>query len=282
MAPKIPAHKLDDAVSLYLSGEPMEKIQASTGISLTSLYRVFRARGIPSRKTRTDIPMTEIVRKYEAGSSLNALSREYAVSRGAIAKRMTDMGIELRDMSAAGKARNEALSESERKAQVAEANKAARNRRVPEIEKFRRALAVERTGRPSSPGEALLKAMLEQRGYSPAIERAVGPYNIDLSVLPVAVEVLGGGFHGVKSRHRERTPYILDSGWHLVMVWDHEGSSALGPGAAEYLVSFIEQVRRNPPATCQYRVISGNGKLLAACGREDNEFPLVPPPRGRV
>lgn len=102
------------------------------------------------------------------------------------------------------------------------------------------------------------------------------------NALPVAVEVLGGGWHGVKARHAERTPYILDAGWHLVMIWDHEGSSALSAGAADYLVSFAEEVRRNPPATCQYRVISGNGQLLAACGREDNEFPLVPPSRGGI
>lgn len=66
------------------------------------------------------------------------------------------------------------------------------------------------------------------------------------------------------------------------MVWDYEGRSAIGQGAAEYLVSFTEEVRRNPPATSQYRVITGKGELLAARGREDNEFPLVPPPRGRI
>jgi hypothetical protein len=124
--------------------------------------------------------------------------------------------------------------------------------------------------------------MLAERGIDSIAQRAIGVYNVDLAALPVAVEVLGGGWHSIKTVHAERTPYILDEGWHLVMVWDYEGRSSLGPGAADYVVAFLDEVRRNPPATCQYRVISGQGKLLAACGREDNEFPLVPPPRGRL
>jgi hypothetical protein len=64
------------------------------------------------------------------------------------------------------------------------------------------------------------------------------------------------------------------------MVWDYEGVSDLGPGAAEYIVTFLDEVRRNPPATCQYRVITGQGQVLAACGSESGEFPLIPPPRG--
>src|SRR5690606_3138283 len=130
-----------------------------------------------------------------------------------------------------------------------------------------------------SAGEKFLLNELIERGETPTVERAIVPYNVDTAMLPVAVEVLGGGFHSTQTTDAERTPYNLDAGWHLVMVWDHEGSSALGPGAADYVVACLDEVRRNPPATCQYRVISGDGQLLAARGREDDEFPLVPPPR---
>lgn len=278
--PVDPAH-LDYAIELYLAGEPLEKIPAHAGISLSRLHRERAARGIPPRTT-LNLPAEQIVKQYVAGASEYGLAKQYGVSRGPIARILTEAGIERRGMSEAGKARNLSLTEDERRAQVKAANRAARKRRVPQIENLRRALTRERLGRQGSAGEVLLLNMLRERGENPVVERAIGPYNVDLAVLPVAVEVLGGGWHSHKATHAQRIPNILDAGWHLVMVWDHEGSSTLGPGAADYLVAFLNEVRRNPPATCQYRVISGDGKLLSASGREDDEFALVPPPRGSL
>lgn len=270
----------DYAIELYLAGKPVQEIEATAGISLTSLHRERVARGIPTRGP--DLPMTEIISAYRSGASELALSRQYGVSRGAISKRLIAAGVERRGTKEAGLVRVGGMTVEERKAQALAANKAARKRRVPEIEKFRRALAIEHRGMHDSGSEGLLRSMILGHGESAQPQRAIGPYNVDLAMLPVAVEVLGGGWHSAKTTHTERTPYILDAGWHLVMVWDYEGVSALGPGAADYLVTFVEKVRRNPPATCQYRVITGQGEVLAARGREDNEFPLEPPPRGRL
>jgi very-short-patch-repair endonuclease len=272
---------LDQAIQLYLSGEPLEKIQTTSGVSPTRLHRERAIRGIPARKV-LDLPAQAIVSAYLSGASEFGLAQQYGVSRGPITRILTEAGVERRGMSEAGLVRTAQQTPEQRRAQVVDANRAARMRRIGEIEKYRRALTVEREGRPGSAGEVRLRRMLRERGEDPTVERAVGPYNVDLAVLPVAMEVLGGGFHGVKERHAERTPYILDAGWHLVMVWNYEGRSSLGPGAADYLVAFLEETRRNPPATCQYRVITGQGELLAACGRESDEFPLVPPPRGRL
>lgn len=281
MAAKLTPDQLDNAIRLYLAGEPVQNIPSATGVSLSRFQRERTARGVPSRKTLA-LPTDAIVKAYLAGASEYALSRQYGVSRNVIAKRLLESGIARRDSSDAGKVRASQMTEGERKDQTRAANRASRGRRQPEIEKLRRALTIERVGRPSSAGESSLLNMMRKLGEVPVCERAIGKYNVDLAMLPVAVEVLGGGWHSIKARHRERTPDILDAGWHLVMVWDFEGRSALGQGAAEYLVAFLDEVRRNPPATCQYRVIAGNGELLAARGREDNEFPLVPPPRGCV
>lgn len=277
MARPLNPANLDDAVHRYLAGETIQQIQAATGVSSTRLHRERVARGIPPR--RRELPADQVVRQYVSGASEYALARQYGVSRGPIARILAESGITRRGMSDAGLIRNARLSPDERKRQVAAANRAARARRVPQIEKSRNALRAEAAGLHDSEGERVLAEMLRERGLAPVAQRAVGPYNVDLAVLPVAVEVLGGGWHALKSAHSERSPYILDDGWHLVMVWDYEGRSALGPGAADYLVAFVDEVRRNPPATCQYRVITGQGQVLAASGREDNEFPLEPPPR---
>lgn len=279
-APLDPAN-LDYAIELYLSGEPVQQIPTKSGVSVSRLHIERKARGIPSRKIR-NLPEAQIVEQYLAGASEYALSQQYGVSRGPISRILIGAGVERRGMSDAGKVRNASMSQAERKLQTAAANRAARMRRVPQIEKLRAALDAERRGVHESDGERALAGMLRERGLDPIAQRAIGVYNADLAVLPVAVEVLGGGWHSIKSVHAERTPYILDEGWHLVMVWDYEGRSALGSGAADYLISFLEEVRRNPPATSQYRVVTGQGEILAASGREDDKFPLVPPPRGRL
>ena len=278
-APTDPAN-LDYAIELYLAGEPLQQIAATAGVSVTRIHRERLARGIPPRKVR-QLPDAQIFAAYKAGASELALARQYGVSRNVISKRLTEAGVRRRGPSEAGVARYARMTVQERRTQVAAANRAARLRRSPQIERYRTSLARELRGRHGSTGEAELAIMLQDRGLSSIPQRSIGVYNVDLAILPVAVEVLGGGWHSIKAVHGERSPYILDEGWHLLMVWDYEGRSALGPGAADYIVAFVEQVRRQPPATCQYRVISGDGQLLAARGREDDKFPLVRPPRGR-
>ena len=279
MARKIPTHTMDHAIELYLAGKPVQEIRAATGVAHNTLARERSRRGIPPRD-RITVPDGAIVRQYESGASEYALSRQYGISRQAIRRRLEAAGVHVRGTSEAGFVRAAQMTEDERRAQAAAAHKAARQRKVPHIELLRRALTNEASGGPQSDGEALLARLLNERGEHVTHQRAIGTSNVDLAVLPVAMEVLGGGFHSFKAKHAQRTPDILDAGWHLVRGWNYEGRSALGPGAADYLVAFFDEVRRNPPATSQYRVIAGNGELLTACGREDNEFPLVPPPRG--
>lgn len=284
MAAKIDPAKLDDTIRLYLAGKPINEIIATTGVTRTSLHRERKRRGIPTRFETADaaIPFDQILLAYESGASEYALGRQYGISREMIRKRLIQAGVEPRGRSQAGTIRVANMTPDERKLQAAAANRAARMRTTPHIDKLRKALLNELAGVEGSNAELYVATMLENAGLEPIRQRAIGVYNVDLAMLPVAVEILGGGWHSAKATHAERIPYILDEGWNLVMVWDYEGRSAIGQGAAEYLVSFTEEVRRNPPATSQYRVITGKGELLAARGREDNEFPLVPPPRGRI
>lgn len=255
--------QLDHAIELYLAGEPLQKIQSTAGVSVTRLQLERTARGIPPRKTLA-LPAEEIIAAYKRGASEYALSMQYGVSRGPIRRILATGGVEIRGMSEAGIVRNEQMSMSERQRQTAAANRAARRRRSPQIQKLRHALTHEALGDSESTGEQMLFDMLIDRGLQPIKQRAIGVYNVDLALPPVAVEILGGGWHSMKSVHAERTPYILDEGWHLLMVWDYEGRSALGPGAADYIVTFLNEIRRNPPATSQYRVVCGNGDLLSA------------------
>lgn len=272
---------IDHAIELYLAGESLYEITSKTGVSRTALNRHRRARSIPARPTN-NIDAEQVVRAYLAGASEYSLAQEHGVSRGPIKRILENAGVQRRGCSEAGLVRVSQMTAEQRRAQANAANKAARRRTSTEIELVRRALRIELSESTQSVGEQLMRQWLSDRGEAPTCQRAIGKYNVDLAMNPVAVEVLGGGWHSQKAAHAQRTPYILDQGWHLVMVWDHEGRSALTESAADYVVTFANHVRWNPPATCQYRVISGDGELLTARGREDDEFPVVPPPRGRV
>jgi hypothetical protein len=169
----------------------------------------------------------------------------------------------------------------QRAAQAAAAHAAARGSKRSPAQLLEHAIAVEKRASFDSPAESTMADWLGARGEHPVPQKAIGRYNVDLAVAPVAVEILGGGWHSAKRHHAVRTPQILNAGWHLAFVWSYEGRSALTEHAADHVIAWLNEVRRNPPAIGQYRVIAGNGELLAAGRADDPKFSLEPPPRGR-
>jgi very-short-patch-repair endonuclease len=279
-APSDPAH-IDDAVRRYLAGEPESQIVATTGISRSVLHRERTRRGIPPR-SRHHLPDAEIVEAYRGGESEYSIARRLSVSRAVIGKRLDEQGVQRRSMSAAGKTRAASLTPEQRAGQAAAAHAAVRGTKVPLDRLVASAASREQKGRIGSDGEQFLFDRLVERGLQPIPQKAIGKYNVDLAVPPIAVEVLGGGWHATKQSHAHRTPEILNAGWHLLFVWDHEGDSAISVQAADYLVSWLQEVGGKPPTRGEYRVISGGGKFLAAGGPDDDQFTLVPPPRGSL
>jgi very-short-patch-repair endonuclease len=272
---------LDHAIQLYLGGQPMQEILTTASISNTAFHRERTRRGIPPR-SHLALDDSAIVLAYLAGESEYSLSQRLGVSRDVIRKRLLAGDVRIRDRSVAGKNRASRMTPEERLSQVSAAHNSMRGVKVPLERLIKQALGREKAGRFHSAGEQAMFDLLTQRGLAPIPQKAIGKYNADLAVAPVAVEILGGGWHLEKRHHAVRTPEILDAGWHLVFVWNHEGRSALSPKAADYVVTFLDEVRRNPSSVGQYRVISGDGELLAARSRDDDQFPLVRAPRGRV
>lgn len=279
-APLDPLH-LDDAIARYLAGEPFEQINAATGVSASALHRERNRRGVPPRRIFA-LPADEVASSYLSGESECGLAARYGVSRSVIRRHLARHGVAVRGTSEAGKVRAGKMTAEQRQTQAAAAHRAVRGTRVSLDQLIARAAARESRGGLDSPGERFLYAELVKRGESPISQKAIGKYNVDLALPPVAVEVLGGGWHATKRSHAERTPDILDQGWCLVFVWNHEGDSALREGAADYVVAFADEVRRDPSLIGEYRVISGSGEPLAGGRVQDGEFALVPPPRGRL
>jgi very-short-patch-repair endonuclease len=171
-----------------------------------------------------------------------------------------------------------ATAPAERRRLASAAHDAVRGIPKTEEQLLRAASARERAGwnQRTSANEKVLDAWLRAQGVFPIREKAVGIYNVDFAIETVAVEVLGGSWHACKPAHARRTPYILNQGWALLFVWSFK-RAPLCAEAGEYLISYLEETRRNPSLRGQYRVIRGDGQVAASGGSDDDEFALVPP-----
>lgn len=283
MPRKIDPADLDQAVELYLARKPVSEILAATGVSHSVLCRERIRRGIPAWPKRLALDESEVISAYQGGESEYSISLRTGIGRGVIRRRLVEAGIEIRRPSEAGLLRASRMRPDERRIQAAAAHAANVGRKDSLETLIVRAKVRQREGRFGSEGEQLLAHMLELRGLKPVPQQAVSKYNVDMAAAEsVAVEVLGGNWHAAKRSHASRTPQILDAGWHLVMVWNQQGTGPITSGAADYIATFCEQVRWQPTLTRQYRVISGGGEMLAARCADDDEFPLIPPSRRAV
>lgn len=271
--------KLDDAVQLYLSTKSPKQVQTKFGISRSVLYRELRSRGIETPGTRIALDLPELRRLYvdERVSELEIANR-YGIGRIVVRRRLVELGIQPRSSKEAQEIRMSRTTAEERLELTAAAHEAVRgSKRTWES---RCKLSADRERRPHttprSSGEEKVGRWLNELGLDPTPQKAIGAYNLDFAIGSVAVEVLGGTWHAHKPIHRSRTPYILNQGWSLVFIWDCRGSR-LTRGCANYVASLVEESRRNPSLVGEYRVIRGNGELLARGRVEDDSFTLVQP-----
>jgi DNA-binding transcriptional ArsR family regulator len=257
------------------------KILADLRMGHRTFARERDRRGIPPRRN-ISLPGALLAERYRAGESVLALAEAFDVSRSIVRRHLEAEGVELRSHGAAGLVRAARECPQWRRDQLAAARAAAgKYPRDAEAASTRRAITRENLAAQTGRGEILMHAWLLERGLPVVAQKAVGKYNVDLAVTPVAVEILGGGWHAAKASHGVRTPYILNQGWNLAMVWNYEGRSALTEHAADSVVAYLQEVRRDPAATGQYRVISGDGETLATGSVDGDEYALVPPPRSR-
>lgn len=268
--------ELDRAVGLYVSGKTLAEVKGLCGVPPSVVSRELKKRGIPARTRRAELPTEEIAAAYRNGESELALAEHFQVDRSAIRRVLTESGVEVRGRSAAQYTRLAKMTSEERSLLTEAAHEAARGRTVPAEELSERARMRERTMSHASPREGIFGKYFTRRALEVTPQKAVGPYNVDFAIGPVAVEVLGGNWHAYKPEHAQRTPYLLNAGWHVLFVWDLK-KAPLCVEAAEYVLAWAQQASGNPSAVRQYRVIRGDGQLAASGCADDQHFPLIPP-----
>ena len=227
---------------------------------------------------RVHLDTNDLVRRYLSGESEYALAHSLSVSRGAIRLRLNGAGVTIRGWSAAGLVRASKMSFEERDAQAAAAHVATTGRKRTFESKCLSANTRQERGLFISSLERDIAAMLEARGFEPVLQQAVGPYNCDIAIYPVAVEVFGGAWHWYGD-HMLRTPerfrYILNAGWHILAVTTYRRTPVTGE-TADYIAAYIEEMRRDPARRREYRVIRGAGELMASGSAEDDHISIMP------
>lgn len=278
--------KMAYAAELYAAGKTFKQVASELGMDTSSLRSAMIRRGVKPRPRAYRSPGVlsaapdGCVAGYLSGISENVLAARYGVSRAVVARWLRESGVDRRGIQQAATLRRGYIPAAERSANARAAHDARRGQTNTEAHQCCIANTRERIcwGGSTSRGTDYLAAALAERGIPLVREKAVGRYNVDLAITAeaVAVEVLGGNWHGSKPIHAKRTPYILNRGWSMLFVWDQQ-LAPLGSAALSYLVAYLEEAGRNPAPVCEYRVIRGDGKLVAVGHADDDDFPLVLP-----
>jgi very-short-patch-repair endonuclease len=276
MGRKVPAADIDKAVKLYLAGETANSAASMVGINPKTLLRALKDREIPIRPRAVEVPGA--VKEYIAGDSVLEISTRHGVSRRVIDRLLSEAGISKRSASEQNRIAASRESIEERHARVASAHAAKRGKPPKEASMRRSAATRERNGKPESRGERRLLGWLEDRGEIPGVQTAIERYNIDISVFPIAMELLGGEWHRYKGTHAVRTKAILNAGWHVLFIWDTP-MFPVSPECADYAVAFLQEARSDPSATREYRVIRGDGEYVAGGSLENYDLTAIPTAR---
>ena len=276
------AAKLDGAnvAAQYRRGDGLRVLERRHRVPRNVLSAYLAAKGIRLRykgeSTAKRLDERAIVRSYRR-HSVFALAAQHGVSRTAIARVLRKHGQELRAGSDAQRLRARHLTKKQRRAWSAAAHAATRGRKRDLAERSRAALTKQARGDFDSPHETLLHELLLARGMRTIPQHAIGPYCCDLGAFPVAVEVWAGGWHltgNHAARWPERTNYILDAGWDVLVVFLRP-AEVCAEATADEVVAYVEQRRRTPTACRQYRVIRCDGQVLTTIEYDPDQLPTI-------
>jgi very-short-patch-repair endonuclease len=299
--PSRPTVNLDKAIELYESSDlGYQKIANDLNVPKRLLIErlaergTFRdqrtannlamERGQGTRLAARNFPEDFICTAYAEGASENELAKMHDCTRFVIGRILERHGIPRRSNADANRLMMTERTPEENARNSRAAHDAVRGTVMSWEQRCER--AKKRHGTPPALAtELLYAAWLRLRGHEVVHQHAMGPYNCDLTIpaAAVAVEVFGGNWHGT-GKHAgmfaERAQYILDQGWLLVVVWVDQVKKRLAESSADYISSLAEQAGRDPSLRGQYRVVWGDGQVVATEGCQLDEFATVPARRG--
>lgn len=267
-------------IARWDAGGSLRSIASEFGVTDKVIRRILDQSGVHfENRWIKKLPGKEVVDMFLSGVGIRGVADAYEVAPGVIARILREHGIKPRDRAEQQAARMARCSPEERLELVKAAHDAVRG--VPHTEEQRVKVAITREKRQTSVShyERAIAALVKKRGLAPTLQKAIGRYNCDLAIDPVAVEIFGGGWHWTGDhldRSARRLRYFLDSGWHVLMIRIDREHIPLRGAIADYIVSYVNEVRNDPSRTREYRVVRGAGKLLTAGSADDDYVSIIP------
>ncbi len=211
---------------------------------------------------RYSLNIDNLVGRYLAGESEQAIANSIGCGRGTIRRRLLKAGIIPRGPSEAQLIRHLNTTPEMRRKMTEAAHDAVRGKKRSESEMIKRAIVKQKSQRYIGKGERILAEWLRNRGLDPVMQLAVGRYNIDIAILPIAVELLySPGNPHTRATDRKKIKYLRNQCIHVLYVWINR-RDVLTEEAADYIVSFRKEMELTPTKLGQYRVIRGSGELF--------------------
>lgn len=271
---------IPEVIAAYENGLSATKIALQYGVNEKTVSRILHENGIPvfSRLYRV-IDEDKAIAMYADGIGIKGVADALHCSRTKIANVLKKHGVHIRNASEQQQARMDRSTPEQIKHLTAKAHAATAGRKVSIETKRQIALTREKRLFGQSENERRLIDMLSAYGLTCIPQLAVGPYNCDIAIAPVAVEVLGGNWHWTgqhRSRAQERTYYFLNCGWHVLYIVAN-ASSPLTVDTAKYVADFIHFARSNPSIQREYRVVWRAGEDVTRGCLDDDNFAFDPP-----
>lgn len=269
---------INDLIQRYRSGMTTKDLASQLGVKIHRISKALRSAGILLRgDSIRGASREEIVKLYMSGESVNALAKRFLCARRSIELRLRAARVELRSASEAEKIKWARMTNDERRRQVEAAHTAAR---IPSPFQVmcQRAYLRQQSVPSVSYLEDFFNELLTARGVRMQRQMAVGPYNADFATYPVAVEIFGGNWHfsgNHAARLEKRVGYFFDRGWHILALW-HINRKPITADTADYVIAYMNELRRDPSRRPEYRVIRGASELAAHCRADDGQWALIP------
>jgi very-short-patch-repair endonuclease/transcriptional regulator with XRE-family HTH domain len=270
----------DNAIIRYNAGESADEIARQTGVSRGTVARRLAAAGFKLRTpgasrslflTKKFGDLTAAVTEYMAGRTMKQTCKDFGISNKRLEKAIVKAGFVARTLRQSVGLRYTRMTKFERQSLCAKANIAKRGSNANEVSLERRAKTMEATLQLASRADLILGVWLAQKGVKFTPQKAVGRYNLDISIdeLLVAVEV-NGDWHYFPDRianETKRREYLLNLGWRIIDVsltasktrpWKY-----LRPACADKIISLLNIGGGNESSFGKYCVIGGDGERLA-------------------
>ena len=258
----------DELLRMYQDGAGQGVIAETAGVNVKTAHAWLLRQSVPIRHDCTlRLPEDEIVQLYRDGVSELEIAQRMGLgkSRLAIARILREHGIKRRGRSAAMFLRMAQATPEERCALSAAAHEAVRGSH--HSDETRRKMAQSKSKRRGK-GEAIMAAALRALGHVVEEQAPIDRYNIDILVGTIAVEPWcspGNPLDHIP-RNRPRTEYLLRHGFATLWV-GYSDLDALR-GCLDQVIAHFDEMRREHPASRQYRVIrcysyshASNGKV---------------------